>query len=81
VSSKSSLNNAEAWLQLYNEYKTGEGFTLLIGNKIDLKNEREVTEEEGRTKANELGVIYYEVSAKTGQHLEELFSNIVEICT
>lgn len=45
VSSKTSLNNAEAWMQLYNENKTGEGFTLLIGNKIDLRNEREVSEE------------------------------------
>jgi len=55
---------------LYNENKTGEGFTLLIGNKIDLKDVREVTAEEGRQKAKELGVIYYEVSAKTGENLE-----------
>ncbi len=81
VTSRSSLNNAEAWLHLYNENKTGEGFTLLIGNKIDLSGQREVSEEEGKIKAKELGVIYYEVSAKTGSNLEELFSNIVEICT
>lgn len=66
---------------MYNENKTGEGFTLLIGNKIDLDGQREVSEEEGKIKAKELGVIYYEVSAKTGVNLEELFSNIVEICT
>ena len=66
---------------MYNENKTGEGFTLLIGNKIDLNGQREVSEEEGKIKAKELGVIYYEVSAKTGVNLEELFSNIVEICT
>lgn len=81
VANRSSLNNAENWLQLYNENKTGEGFTLLVGNKIDLKEQREVPEEEGRNKAKELGVIYYEVSAKTGDNLEELFSNIVEVCT
>jgi Ras-related protein Rab-6A len=81
VANRSSLNNAENWLQLYNENKTGEGFTLLVGNKIDLKEQREVSEEEGKSKAKELGVIYYEVSAKTGDNLEELFSNIVEVCT
>jgi Ras-related protein Rab-6A len=43
VSSRSSLNSAESWLHLYNENKTGEGFTLLVGNKIDLKDTREVT--------------------------------------
>jgi GTPase SAR1 family protein len=77
VCSKSSLNNVEAWLHLYNENKTGEGFTILIGNKIDLNDEREVNDNEGKTKAKELGLLYYEVSAKTGENIEELFSNIV----
>ena len=36
VASRSSLNNADAWLQLYNDNKTGQGFTLLVGNKVDL---------------------------------------------
>jgi hypothetical protein len=36
---------------------------------------------EGREKAEELKVIYYEISAKTGDNLEQLFSNVVEICT
>lgn len=43
VTCRSSLNNAESWLSLYNENKTGDGFTVLVGNKIDL-HAREVTE-------------------------------------
>jgi hypothetical protein len=33
---------------MYNENKTGTGFTLLIGNKIDLDRDREVTQEEAK---------------------------------
>ncbi len=40
VTSRSSLNNAESWLSLYNENKTVESFTLLVGNKIDLDDAR-----------------------------------------
>jgi GTPase SAR1 family protein len=43
----------------------GEGFAFLIGNKIDLEY-REVEQEEGKKKAEELGIPYFEVSAKTG---------------
>ena len=69
VTSKSSLNSAEAWLSLYNDNKTGEGFTFLVGNKIDLEY-REVTQEEAQEKAKEMGIPYFEVSAKTGANIE-----------
>jgi small GTP-binding protein len=44
VGSSSSLSNVEEWLKLYNDNRTLEGFTLLIGNKIDLQ-EREISQE------------------------------------
>ena len=50
VTSKASLNGADSWLSLYNDNKTGDGFTFLVGNKIDLEY-REVTQEEGQQKA------------------------------
>jgi hypothetical protein len=37
-----------------------------------------VTQEEGLEKANRLGLPYFEISAKTGQHIEDLFISIVE---
>lgn len=50
VANGASLNSAESWLNLYNENKTGEGFTFLIGNKIDLEY-RDITQEDGKKKA------------------------------
>jgi len=51
VTSRASLNSTESWLKLYNDNRTGEGFTFLIGNKIDLEY-REVSQEEAKKKAN-----------------------------
>ena len=40
---------------------------MLIGNKSDLEEEREVSFQEGETKANEIGCPFMETSAKTGE--------------
>jgi len=46
---------------------------ILVGNKIDLVDQREVSREEGEELANELGVSYIETSAKTGENIDEAF--------
>ena len=37
VTSTNSLNEAEMWVNLFNENKNGDGFLFLVGNKIDLE--------------------------------------------
>ena len=46
---------------------------LLLGNKDDLKAERELTTEEGQEFANKHNLIFFETSAKTGHNIEEAF--------
>jgi small GTP-binding protein len=36
VTNLNSMNNIEEWMKLYSDNRTSEGFTFLIGNKIDL---------------------------------------------
>lgn len=49
---------------------------FLVGNKNDLVDERVISYEQGKKVADELNAIYYEVSAKTGDHIEELIKDI-----
>ena len=42
-------------------------------NKIDLKDDRQVTTQEGQEMADKYDVDYYEVSAKTGENVEKVF--------
>ena len=50
---------------------------VLVGNKADLsENLREVSEEEGLRYAEQMGALYCETSAKSGQHITDLFKRI-----
>lgn len=46
---------------------------ILVGNKIDLVGQREVSREEAEEVANQYGIIYVETSAKTGENVQETF--------
>ena len=52
---------------------------ILIGNKADLENEREVTKEEGEKLAKLFECKYYEASAKNGQNINTSLDEIEEI--
>jgi small GTP-binding protein len=49
---------------------------IVIGNKIDLEENREVTQQEALKIGNEIGASYIETSALTGEGFDELFSVI-----
>ncbi|MFW9936292.1 MAG: GTP-binding protein [Candidatus Thorarchaeota archaeon] len=72
VTNKTSFENVENW---NNEIKNGSPniSLILVGNKIDLEENREVSFEEGEKLAQELGLSYIETSAKTGENIEDAF--------
>lgn len=49
---------------------------VIVGNKCDLEN-REISKEEGEKIANEWGVSYFDVSAKTCANVHEAFIDVV----
>ena len=51
---------------------------ILVGNKCDLVDDREVSREEAEKLAKEQGLRYHETSAKTNTGLEEAFSDVFE---
>ena len=51
---------------------------FVVGNKNDLVEERKVESEQAELFAKEIGAFYYEVSAKTGSGIEELFNRVAE---
>lgn len=50
---------------------------VIVGNKKDLSNKREVTMEEGRAMAQRLGCEFYETSAKSNHNVENAFKSLV----
>jgi small GTP-binding protein len=51
---------------------------ILVGNKIDLDTEREVSTKDGRIYANLIGWQFWETSAKTGKNIKEIFNRIAK---
>ena len=46
---------------------------ILVGNKCDLENQREVNKDEGLAFADKYGIQYFETSAKETINIESLF--------
>ena len=75
ISNRESFESLPKWFSDILEVKTNEAVFVLVGNKIDLENERQVSTEEGKRFAAEKNLIFQEVSAKNGMNIEELFNN------
>ena len=50
---------------------------ILIGNKSDLEDQRQVSKEQGEEKAKELGLAFLETSACSGENLDKAFQMMI----
>lgn len=50
----------------------------LAGNKMDLENKREVSKQEAEQYAQENGCIFFETSAKSGENVQQMFTQIAQ---
>ena len=73
ITRKESFDSIPKWFSDVLDIKSNEAVFVLIGNKIDLENERKVSFEQGKKFADEKNIIFGEVSAKTGDGFEILF--------
>ncbi len=48
---------------------------ILVGNKSDLEDRRQVSKDEGQELADKYGLQFYETSAKTGDNVDAIFYN------
>ena len=61
----------EFYESLVADTQSNPPLVVLLANKIDLANQRLVTSKQGRDLAKQLGVSYFETSAKTGEGITE----------
>ncbi len=73
ITNRESFDHVEQWYMDVNE-EVPNIPCILVGNKVDLKDDRQVSFEEGKEKAKRLRMSFLETSAKTGQHVRDLFS-------
>jgi small GTP-binding protein len=78
ISRKTSFNNIDKWLFDLKNNGDENINIILIGNKIDLEHQREVTTEEGEKKAVLNKASFIETSAKNGDNIEKAFNLMIE---
>ena len=77
VSQRNTFLKVEKFVNDLKENCDKRVYTILVGNKIDLEENRTVSTEEGKNLANKLKMGFYEVSAKDGTGINNLFQKIV----
>ena len=77
ITDKGSFNKIE---KLVDDLKNGSDkniYIILVGNKNDLEEQRVITKEEGEDLAKKLNLGFCEVSAKTGDGIENVFQKLI----
>ena len=72
ITCRGSFFDIKHWLRELRS-KAPESSFIIVGNKVDMRKEREVSKEEGKKLAKNLGTTYIETSAKTGENVKKSF--------
>lgn len=70
LTNRDSFDNITSWLTDIRNVARADVVTLLIGNKADLADKRQVSTEEAEAFAKANGMQYFETSAKTGANIQ-----------
>jgi Ras-related protein Rab-1A len=75
---KETIEDVSSWVQIINDYGNEDIIKILIGTKIDLKDQREITKKEAEKHCAEhnWSAEVIETSAKTGENVEDTFLNV-----
>lgn len=73
ITRRDSFEHVAKWLTDVKQNGSKDLKIILIGNKIDLEEERKVTTEEGKNFATQNNLMFLETSAKTAQNVYEAF--------
>ena len=73
ISNRESFDHISTWVEDCVAQSPKTVFMVLVGNKSDLNEERQVTFEEGKEMAKKNKMMFFETSAKTGENVEKIF--------
>ena len=76
LSNKETIKRLNVWMKDIKDNVNNDFFIFLIGNKMDIKNRDISISEEAKQFANDKKINYYEVSAKTGSGIYNVFEKM-----
>jgi len=73
-----TFHNVDEWYREVTEYSGEKVPVILLGNKVDVEDQREVSSEQCSLLAKKLGCEYFETSAKTGKNVDQAFLTLLK---
>ena len=74
ITNKQSFDNIQEWINEVKNQVSDKVLLVLVGNKIDLENERIVNYDEGKKFAEDNDMLFIETSALNGNGINQLFN-------
>ncbi|KAI9226759.1 MAG: ras family-domain-containing protein [Piptocephalis tieghemiana] len=78
ITNRASFLHTEKWIEDVRAERGSDVILVLVGNKTDLTDRRQVSTEEGEARAKEADVMFIETSAKAGYNVKPLFRKIAQ---
>ena len=78
ISSRDSFEHVTSWIEDCKNQSPKTIFMVLVGNKCDLNDKRQVSVEEGKDLAEKNDMLFFETSAKDGINVDEIFVKSAE---
>jgi small GTP-binding protein len=76
ITNANSFNQTNKWIDDVRTERGNDVIIMLVGNKTDLADKRQVSIEDGEKKAKDLNVMFIETSAKSGYNVKQLFRRV-----
>ncbi|CAF0724151.1 unnamed protein product [Didymodactylos carnosus] len=78
ITSEKSFDNIKNWIRNIEEHASADVERMLIGNKCDMADKRQVGREKSEQLAIEYGIKFMETSAKANINVEEAFTTLAK---
>ena len=79
MSKRSTFQNLQSWIDDFKAVAGEDAVILVVGNKVDLSDQIQVTESEALEWSKARNANFFMTSAKEGTGVKELFSELVDI--
>ncbi|XP_063230369.1 ras-related protein Rab-3 isoform X1 [Bacillus rossius redtenbacheri] len=79
ITNEESFNSVQDWVTQIKTYSWDNAQVILVGNKCDMEDERVISFERGKQLAEQLGIEFFETSAKENINVKAVFERLVDI--
>ena len=78
ITQKSSFEHIRNWITEIDKFGKQGVLKVIVGNKLDLENNRKIKKEDAENLAAKYGVKLWEISAKDNTNIEEMFTDTIK---